>query len=230
MTKRSNPFHALVSPFLQVAISRSGTKSKSPPARRAAPRRNGNRPSKRKSGASRSRANRERTFFHTPSFSAGVILGAIIVLIAAYAPEFLSGALPSGSNAGETKAERSLSPGASTEDSPEVTFEFDNLLRNSQVTADPGAYEVQDQTEEPGSVEYLIQAASFRHQAEAESLRARLLLQDLPASTTSTRLDNAVWYRVTVGPFESQVLAQRALTKLREQNLDALYIRRRKPT
>jgi cell division protein FtsN len=145
----------------------------------------------------------------------------MVILIAAYAPEFLS-----GSNSGETKSQLAPSPEAS----PEVTFEFDNLLRNSKVTADPGAYEVQGQTDEPGSIEYLIQAASFRHEAEAESLRAQLLLQDLPASMTSTRLDNAVWYRVTVGPFDSQVLAQRALTRLREQNLDALYIRRRKPT
>ena len=144
-----------------------------------------------------------------------------MVLIAAYAPEFLSGA-----NSGGTKAQLAPSPEAA----PEVTFEFDNLLRNSKVTADPGAYEVQGQTDQPGSIEYLIQAASFRHEAEAESLRAQLLLQDLPANTTSTRLDNAVWYRVTVGPFDSQVLAQRALTRLREQNLDALYIRRRKPT
>ncbi len=227
MTKSSNPIQVMVSPLLLVAASRSGAKQKSPSARKAAPRRratpvrSSSRPSQRTTGSSRGRATGERTLFHTPSFSAGVILGAMVVLIAAYAPEFLSGA-----NSEETKAQLAPTP----ETSPEVTFEFDNLLRNSKVTADPGAYEVQGQTNEPGSIEYLIQAASFRHEAEAESLRAQLLLQDLPASTTSTRLDNAVWYRVTVGPFDSQVLAQRALTRLREQNLDALYIRRRKPT
>jgi len=146
-----------------------------------------------------------------------VVLGAIIVLTAAYAPEFLS----------SSPASR---PSAAPEPSPEVTFEFDNLLRNSQVTTNPDAYAVEGTEQETGSIEYLIQAASFRREADAETLRAQLLLQDLPAQTTSTRLNNAVWYRVTVGPFDSQVLAQRAMTRLREQNLDALWIRRRKPT
>ncbi len=188
------------------------------PGKRNPPRHSSSRPSRRSDSQTRGRRPTGRTVFHAPSFSAGVVLGAIIVLTAAYAPEFLA-----QSGSGKQAA-------AEPTPSPEVTFEFDNLLRHSRVTADPGTYQVQGETEEAGSVEYLIQAASFRQEADAESLRAQLLLQDLPATTTSTKLDNSVWYRVTVGPFENQAVAQRALTRLREQNLDALWIRRRKPT
>lgn len=203
MTNRANASVSFRHP--SVAAPGRGSAGRRRPARRpAAQGRGGRQPSR-------------GPLFHAPSFSAGVVLGAIVVLTAAYAPEFLSRGPAEG-------------PADAPAAAPEVTFEFDNLLRNSQVNADPEAYATPSTEAQAGSIEYLIQAASFRREADAETLRAQLLLQDLPAQTTSTRLDNAVWYRVTVGPFDSQVPAQRAMTRLREQNLDALWIRRRKPT
>ena len=210
MTKAANKAAALRSSGV-IAAGR-GTAGRGT-ARSGSRRRPAQKPAQGRGGRKVSRG----PLFHAPSFSAGVVLGAIVVLTAAYAPEFFSSA----------PAER---PADAPAAAPEVTFEFDNLLRNSQVSANPEAYVAEGAEEQAGSIEYLIQAASFRREADAETLRARLLLQDLPAQTTSTRLDNAVWYRVTVGPFDSQVVAQRAMTRLREQNLDALWIRRRKPT
>ena len=39
-------------------------------------------------------------------------------------------------------------------------------------------------------------------------------------------LDSGTWYRVTVGPFTTQVAEQRALTRLRENNLAAYRIKK----
>jgi hypothetical protein len=168
-----------------------------------------------------------RTLFHAPSFSAGAVMGALLVLGAAYVPELLENDAP------PTAASASARPADSP---PQLTFEFDDLLRNSQVVADPPpAQEVPEARPATGetageavraSTEFLLQAASFRSEADAERLRAALLLLDLPAATQSISLPSGVWYRVIVGPFDSEAVAERALTRLRENDIAAIWARR----
>lgn len=180
---------------------------------------------------SRSRASSpvRRTLFHAPSFSAGVVMGAVVVLGAAYLPELL----------GDPAAVREAPAVAVVDARPELTFEFDQLLRNSRVIADPEPYfsAPRASADIPAGTPtgtttaaepevFLLQAASFRSQEDAERLRAALLLMDLPASSNSTSLANGVWYRVTVGPFDSRVQAERAMTRLREKNIAAIWTRR----
>lgn len=159
----------------------------------------------------------KRTLFHAPSFSAGVIMGALVVLGAAYLPELSSS---------ETTAGPPPAAGA-PENRPTLTFEFDDLLRNGQVTADPGPY-VSEPEPAGGDAqeEIVLQAASFRSRDDAERLRAALLLLDLPATTSAISLDNGAWHRVTVGPFQSRVKAERALTRLRERDIAAIWTTR----
>jgi cell division protein FtsN len=107
-----------------------------------------------------------------------------------------------------------------------VQFEFDQRLRRSEVRTDPNTYADDVNPTAGMTIEYLIQAASFRTRDDADSLRAQLLLIDLPARTNAVEVGDKPWYRVTVGPFLSQVEAGRAMTRLREQNLDAFLIKR----
>lgn len=180
-----------------------------------------------------------RTLFHAPSFSAGVIMGAVVVLGFGYLPELMSADAPQAATGGAAPA---------AEAKPQLTFEFDDLLRNSQVIADPEPYRSDPPpaaTPAPAgtpndaatatagtasaptpSAEYLLQAASFRSRNDAERLRAALLLMDLPAATHAISLDSGVWYRVTVGPFDTETTAQRALTRLRENDIAAIWARR----
>ena len=72
---------------------------------------------------------------------------------------------------------------------------------------------------------YMLQAASFRSRAEADRLRAQLLLSDLPASIGEVSVDNSVWYRVTVGPFPDEAATDAARERLRERNLSAIPFR-----
>ncbi|MEZ5560998.1 MAG: SPOR domain-containing protein [Pseudomonadales bacterium] len=177
---------------------RARTARSQPPTRRASPR------------------GRDRVLFHAPSFSAGVVLGALIILAATYLPELTGG---SGS----------ASPGSAAAPAPSepgLTFEFDQLLQGSHVEVDPEPYVSEADKGPPKHLEYLLQAASFRAFDDAETLRAQLLLQDLPATTSSTKLANGTWYRVMVGPYQRRQEAQRALTRLREQKLDAFPITR----
>jgi len=154
-----------------------------------------------------------QSFFHGPSFSGGVVLGALLVLAGAYLPDIFR------DRVAQTLTTKQL-------ESPEpVQFEFDERLRTSEVHTDPDAYADDASQATPGAMEYLIQAASFRAKDDAETLRAQLLLMNLPAHTKAVQVGDKPWYRVTVGPFLSQVEAGRAMTRLRELNLDALLIK-----
>lgn len=149
-------------------------------------------------------------------------MGAVVVLGAAYLPELLGDSAAAGRDA--------VPAAAALEARPNLTFEFDQLLRNSRVTADPEPYLSEPRvsaSSETGEPEiFLLQAASFRSREDAERLRAALLLMDLPAATNSTSLSTGVWYRVTVGPFDNRVQAERAMTRLRERNIAAIWTRR----
>ncbi len=154
-------------------------------------------------------------FLHGPSFVIGIVVGAILVIVGAYAPEFLEDQPAQATSAPAQPEERKLE------------FEFPKILAESEVATNPEPYEV-DLPDESGEVaaEFLIQAASFRNADEAETLRAQLLLQDMPVSMTRVALKDGNWYRVTVGPYDSETLATRALTKLREQNLRAIMLKK----
>ena len=156
--------------------------------------------------------------FHAPSFSGGVILGAALVLVMAYLPE-LTALRP-----GETTKATPTAPAPTTE----LRFEFEEILRNAQVTPTPGTYEQATGAlgEEDGTELYL-QAASFRTQEEADKLRAALLLMDLPAATAPVELATGRWIRVTVGPFYSALQANRAMTELRSRSIAPIWIKRK---
>jgi cell division septation protein DedD len=151
--------------------------------------------------------------FHGPSFSSGALIGAAIVLAAAYAPEFLR----------QTDLAKNLSD--STEKTPTLQFEFPQLLRDTEVQGDPSSYSVPKPSAPGEEVVYRVQAASFRKADDADQLRALLLLQNLPVEMSTSQVKGQRWHRVVVGPFARKLDAERARTKLREQDLPAILMR-----
>lgn len=101
------------------------------------------------------------------------------------------------------------------------TFEFYQLLQDSEVdTSHVEAYEYQPREEENFS--YMIQAASFRSNADADRLRAKLILSGLEAHIkASESKDGGTWYRVTVGPFSTRSAESRAQDKLARMGLNS---------
>ena len=165
---------------------------------------------------------RTNVLFHGPSFVAGVILGALGVLAGAYGPELLE----------QTPVTKETPPPPTK---PELTFEFPRLLKDNKVVVDPTPYIPPGSITTPGSVttpevvtsapepkEFVLQAGSFRSVADAESVRASLLLQDLPVSMVPVTLADGTWYRVVVGPYRLRDDAQATLSKLQEQNLNVI--------
>ena len=173
-----------------------------------------NKPAPRRKPAPRTSPVKQKSVsFHGPSFSSGALIGAAIVLTAAYAPEFLrSTELNSGAE-------------ASSEQQPAVQFEFPKLLRSTTVQGDPTSYSVPKPTVPGEEIIYRVQAASFRDANDAQQLRAVLLLQNLPVELSSSNVKGQLWHRVVVGPFTRKLDAERARTKLREQDLPAILMR-----
>ena len=172
---------------------------------------NQRRPQKRK--AQKRPSPKTRVVFHGPSFSSGAIVGAVIVLLAAYAPEFIrSTPTPSPDQAD-----------SQVESGPSVEFEFPDLLQDQEIRAEPENYRPR-QTDQSHPLSWEIQAASFRSADDAMELRARLLLENLPASVESGLVDDAIWFRVMVGPFTEKVHADRAMSRMRQMYLTPIWM------
>ncbi len=167
----------------------------------------------RKRKTNRRASPKQRVLFHGPSFTSGALVGAAIVILAAYGPELLEGQVTSAPPAD-----------GQAQESPRIKFEFDSMLKESEVQADPEPYAVPEELRPEAAGKFHIQAASFRALEDAETLRANLLLQNLPAQTLARDVTGSRWYRVVVGPFERRVEADRAMTQLREQGLSAIWI------
>jgi cell division protein FtsN len=173
------------------------------------------RSSKRTKPRKQPRRKSKGVLFHGPSFSSGALVGAAVVILAAYAPELLREA--SLKSEAQTTAEE-------TPQQAKLTFDFPDILRESEVSTNPDTYKVSPESTTTPPNGYLIQAASFRSKYDAEQLRAQLLLKDLPAQSTVRRDTSTPWHRVIVGPFSKKIDADRAMTTLREQNLSAIWV------
>lgn len=140
------------------------------------------------------------------------MLGIVLAVLGAYAPELFEEEL--------VQFTEQRKPRAS------ISFEFDQILSNSEVVSDPRIYLSPNDADPDKPVEYLLQAASFRNQDDAEVMRVKLLLMDLPTNSYRVQLENGTWFRVLTGPFSTQIQAQRAMTRLRQHNISALLIKR----
>ncbi|MGK0223918.1 MAG: cell division protein FtsN [Limisphaerales bacterium] len=156
---------------------------------------------------------RPRVLFHGPSFSSGAIIGAAVVILAAYAPEWL-----------DAQKETVQSAPEESFNMPTVEFDFPKLLEEIEVKPDLSAYPVPEQSPDQAPAHLNIQAASFRLADDANALRAKLILRDLPASVDTSVVESSVWFRVVVGPFANKTLANRAMTQLREMYLRPIWM------
>lgn len=187
------------------------------PARKPATRKTsgGHRSQRSRRGTSRSRA--KQPLFHGGSFFTGMLVGIGATIVGALLPGWWE--------------ESAIAPQLSTaepQEAPATTrFEFwDRLPRNSRnpdSTTHGRSVAVDD-------TEFLVQAGSFETPDDADRMRASLLLLGLSVSTRPVTLDSgATWHRVLVGPFDSETDTRRAITRLREQDIEPLLLKRTKP-
>lgn len=134
--------------------------------------------------------------------------------------------LPEKKEAPTTKKE-SLKKAPQEPQAVKEDYDFYNLLPESEVIAPKvEEYSSKKADEAARKYAYLLQAGSFRSAAEADKLRAKLLLEGLLVNTSKVTNQNGdVWHRVMVGPFTSRSKLNRAQDILANNNTDSMLIK-----
>jgi len=106
----------------------------------------------------------------------------------------------------------------------ESEWDFYDIFPRSEVPVseiyDPVAGK--DRRAEPNA--WLLQAGSFRNAADADSLRAALILQGMDAFVKQVDNDGVTWHRVLVGPLETSTEVDRHRRKLAEANIPSIAL------
>lgn len=109
-------------------------------------------------------------------------------------------------------------------------YDFYKMLPNFEVVVPEKDREVaRERDNAPALIErpgiYVLQAGSYRQQAEADRIRAQLKLQGIDANVQRVSVDEDVWHRVRIGPITDLTELNRLRARLRAADLDALVIR-----
>lgn len=108
----------------------------------------------------------------------------------------------------------------------EPRFEFYTLLPNQEVM--PGSKPAPAQPEAKAGAagpSFLLQAGSFKSEAEADKRRAAILMLGMPVKVVKVAKDGAPWFRVVVGPFQGKAAADSARASLKGNGVDSLLIK-----
>lgn len=119
-------------------------------------------------------------------------------------------------------------------------FDFYTLLEENEVKVpkpktqqtrvrDSGAEQTQktvDHSDPSSNLVYILQAASFRDAAEAERLRAQLMLANLDVKVEAASDNRGTWHRVIVGPYSSRSKMAKAREILADHRLMPLVLKR----
>lgn len=149
-----------------------------------------------KKSASKRQEQQRKSAF--PVFLSGFILGIIACQVL---PFLLKESAQNGISGNQiTDIKRPAAP----------DFQFPNLLKG---------------IEESDAI-YLIQVSSFKNEADAESLKVKLMLLNFEVFTeVYEKSTDDVWHRVVIGPFASKRESSQARKKLADNNFDSLLLK-----
>jgi|TARA_B110000977_G_scaffold165475_1_gene212688 cell division protein FtsN len=153
-----------------------------------------------------------------PAFILGTVFGAILTSLLPGLMDKAPTATAKVQDVTETvKAEAS-----------ELQFDFYTLLKKTEIIVPNNASEEGEDQQPEENFTYLLQAGSFKIANDAESRRVKLLLLNLNASVELINLGNGEkWHRVLVGPFDDASSMAYARTKLSENQIDSLLLKRK---
>ncbi len=125
------------------------------------------------------------------------------------------------------KGEDAEAESGATADSGE-SYDFYEMLPKFEVVVPEKDKDVKrdvpaTRVERPGV--YVLQAGSYRNQADADRIAAQLKLQGVDAKVQRVAVDNDVWHRVRIGPIRDLSEINRVREQLQSADIDALVIR-----
>lgn len=134
---------------------------------------------------------------------------------------------PATADAKKEKAASNTPASAANGKGEEPRFDFYTLLPNQEVMAGkkPNIPTAANSGTPAAASSYILQAGSFKSEAEADKRRASILMLGLPVKVQKAdgrSSGSETWYRVLVGPFEGKEAAQQARSNLKASGVDTL--------
>jgi len=109
------------------------------------------------------------------------------------------------------------------------SFDFYTLLPDSEVTPVKVDAYISTPKDPNKKTDALLQAGSFRKLADANRLRAKLILLNMNnvVAEKTVSSSGSVWYRVRIGPFSSRSTLNKAEDILAQQGIQSLQIKKK---
>jgi cell division protein FtsN len=118
---------------------------------------------------------------------------------------------------------------AATSASAAQKYDFYEMLPNFEVVVPEKDKEVKRDLPATARVErpgvYVLQAGSYRNEADADRVRAQLSMQGIDAKVQRVAVDADVWHRVRIGPITKLEDLNKLRKQLQAAEVDALVIR-----
>ena len=108
-------------------------------------------------------------------------------------------------------------------------YDFYEMLPNFEVVVPEKDKDVKRDLPAAAKIErpgvYVLQAGSYRNEADANRVRAQLALQGVDAKVQRVAVDTDVWHRVRIGPINNLDELNKVRRQLQAAEVDALVIR-----
>jgi cell division protein FtsN len=108
-------------------------------------------------------------------------------------------------------------------------YDFYEMLPNFEVVVPEKDKDVKRDMPATARVErpgvYVLQAGSYRNEADADRVRAQLSMQGIDAKVQRVSVDSDVWHRVRIGPINKLDDLNKLRKQLQAADVDALVIR-----
>lgn len=124
---------------------------------------------------------------------------------------------------GQTQAEPAAEDAETRFEFYEMLPKFEVVIPEQDGTVPSSGSTSGGPVEKPGA--YILQAGSFRNQADADRVRALIALQGVESKIQRVTIDKDTWHRVRIGPIKNLKQLEDTRTKLRQARIDALVIR-----
>lgn len=117
-------------------------------------------------------------------------------------------------------------PEAAPDSEPEVKLDFHDVLPNIDVViSESDIIEYEEPVADRPEQRYVLQVGSYKDEADAESLKAKLALVGFEAVIQRVKIDEGTYFRVRMGPYQSMRTLQRDKKRLAKQGVDTLTLR-----
>jgi cell division protein FtsN len=108
-------------------------------------------------------------------------------------------------------------------------YDFYEMLPNFEVVVPEKDKDVKRDQPAAAKVDkqgiYVLQAGSYRNEADADRVRAQLSMQGIDAKVQRVAVDADVWHRVRIGPITNLDELNKLRKQLQAADVDALVIR-----